>query len=234
MTPSTPSLTTDRALPLRERKKRRTRRALADAALRLFTEQGFEATTLDQLVDDVEVSKRTFFRYFASKEAVAMAAESELWDAYLVEVAARELRGPVLADLQEALSTTIRSLDSDWEQRFLASRRLAAHTTKAGSSALTDHSVTTSMTAQRQLVEVLEGMLGIDSREDVRLRLLGEIALSAWRCGAMNWVAGRGDGRPASEPIPDSRRGYGGREALIRRVDEAFDALPATLTLTAD
>ena len=37
----------DRSLPLRERKKLRTRRALADAALRMFTEKGFNATTLE-------------------------------------------------------------------------------------------------------------------------------------------------------------------------------------------
>lgn len=55
--------------------------------------------------------------------------------------------------------------------------------------------------------------------------LLGEFALSAWRCGARNWVAGRGsDGY-------DQRRGHGGTKILARRVEEAFDAIPAGLTL---
>ncbi|MBP2581970.1 AcrR family transcriptional regulator [Streptomyces sp. PvR006] len=60
---------------LRERKKQRTREALIKVALELFTAHGYERTTVDEIVDTVEVSQRTFFRYFSSKEEVAFAVQ---------------------------------------------------------------------------------------------------------------------------------------------------------------
>ncbi|WP_208325998.1 TetR/AcrR family transcriptional regulator [Amycolatopsis arida] len=221
--------TPDRALPLRERKKLRTRRALADTALRLFLAKGFHETTLDELVDAVEVSKRTFFRMYTSKEDVAMAAELELWEAYVTEVADRRLRGPVLAFLRETLIAAIQGLGPDWDRRFVATRGLIART-----PALWDRSLLLSVTVQSRIVEELEGKLGIDSRQDVRLRLLGEMSLSAWRCAARNWIAGRGhDGPPGRGEKLGSWRGPGGGAALLRRVEEAFDAIPDSLALAA-
>ncbi len=57
---------------LRERKKAKTRAAIREHALRLFREQGYEATTVDQIADAAEVSPSTFFRYFPTKEDVVL------------------------------------------------------------------------------------------------------------------------------------------------------------------
>ncbi|WP_035858614.1 TetR family transcriptional regulator [Cryptosporangium arvum] len=55
-------------LGLRERKKARTRAAIQTHALRLFREQGYQSTTVDQIITAAEVSETTFFRYFPTKE----------------------------------------------------------------------------------------------------------------------------------------------------------------------
>lgn len=219
----------DRALPLRERKKLRTRQALADTALRLFLDKGFQETTLDELVNAVEVSKRTFFRMYGSKEDVAMAAELELWDAYVAEVEARELHGPVLDFLRETLVAAIKGLGEDWDRRFLATRGLIGRT-----PVLWDRSLLLSVTVQSRLITELEIRLGVNSREDVRLRLLGELSLAAWRCAAKNWITGRGYTGPRGPRQKLGQwKGPGGSKELIRRVEEAFDAIPDSLTLTA-
>jgi len=63
---------------LRERKKARTRRLLIDAAVDSCLVNGYEATTVEQIAEAVEVSTRTFSRYFASKDAVFIAVIDDL------------------------------------------------------------------------------------------------------------------------------------------------------------
>ena len=78
-------------LGLRERKKQRTRATLIDAAVELCDRQGFDRTTVDQIAAIAEVSPRTFSRYFATKDAIALALVDEVVDSAAVELARQPL-----------------------------------------------------------------------------------------------------------------------------------------------
>ncbi len=64
-------------LGLRERKKARTRVQIRETALRLFLEQGYEATTVQQVADAADVSLSTLFRYFPTKARLALPFDLE-------------------------------------------------------------------------------------------------------------------------------------------------------------
>ena len=75
--PGTPiplSLPDQPPLGLRERKKAKTRAAIQAHALRLFAQQGYAETTVDQIAEAVGVSQSTFFRYFPTNEDVVLQA----------------------------------------------------------------------------------------------------------------------------------------------------------------
>ncbi|MET8054064.1 TetR family transcriptional regulator [Streptosporangium sp. NPDC005286] len=112
---------------LRERKKQKTRLALIDAALSLFLEQGYEATTVDQIAAAVDVSPRTFFRYFATKEDVALSLAADGQETMLAELATRpadEAPFTALSHAVRAMVTMLQEGDLDDTARFLRAREV--------------------------------------------------------------------------------------------------------------
>src|ERR1700749_964198 len=93
---------------LRERKKARTRAAIRQEALRLFREQGYQATTVEQIAAAAEVSPSTFFRYFPTKEDVVLQDDM---DVRLLE--ALEQQPPGLAPIA-AMRAAIRQVSASY------------------------------------------------------------------------------------------------------------------------
>ncbi len=135
---------------LRERKKARTHRALAEAARALFLSRGFATVTIEEIVARAGVSRRTFFRYFPTKEAAFFADQADRLDRFGVGMASRaaaapgapawthardalmDLAGDYMADVPAALrwnaelqsSEALRAedlrLDAEWEASIVA------------------------------------------------------------------------------------------------------------------
>jgi AcrR family transcriptional regulator len=99
--------------PRRERKKRQTRDALVHAALKLFDAKGYEHTAVREITDAVDVSERTFFRYFANKEDLALSFIKDGSDALVRELVARPPDEEPLTALRNAFRASLRTVTAD-------------------------------------------------------------------------------------------------------------------------
>lgn len=166
---------------LRERKKQRTRLALIDAALELFVAKGYDRTTVDEIVAVVQVSQRTFFRYFATKEDVVLSFIAE-YDAVLVEVlAARPPEEPprtaLLNAMHVVLSTVEGGGDEDME-RFRRFRQVIETTPALVAAQMAQYAAT-----EKVLVAEIARRQGTDPAKDLRPQLLVAFYMSAVRVG---------------------------------------------------
>lgn len=92
---------------LRERKTRQTRQAIHTAAVRLAHDQGFEAATIAQIAEAADISERTFFNYYASKEDAVVGVPLVNHDSAEIReiVAAAEFSDDLVASTAEVLTT---------------------------------------------------------------------------------------------------------------------------------
>lgn len=109
-------------MSLRERKKLAAWRAIRESALRLFDEQGYEATTIEQIAARANVSRATFFNYFESKDAVIRDLDPEERASWLAIMLARPTDEPLWESLCNILIAFNRSL----RERMLLQRTLTS------------------------------------------------------------------------------------------------------------
>src|SRR5574341_318016 len=173
------------ALGLRERKKLRTRRALADAASRLFLERGYDATTVADIAAAAEVSTRTFFSYFPSKEDVLFADTDERIEGLAAAFADARGDGEPRLDLLrrttvELILTTLQVRQQGWRTRL----QLVMTTPALRATALQRL-----FTAEQVVTDMIVAELGGGTHEgEVEATTIAGALLGAVRAVAMRWM----------------------------------------------
>jgi AcrR family transcriptional regulator len=159
------------AVGLRERKKARTRAALREQAMRLFREQGYAATTVEQIADAAEVSPSTFFRYFPTKEDVVLADDVDPILFRSLHEQPRDL--PPVQAIRAAVRDTFQQLAGDQWERERERYRLVVAEPELRSAMLDEVTRSTAM-----LAGVLAERLDRD-RDDLALRTFSGALIGA-------------------------------------------------------
>jgi AcrR family transcriptional regulator len=174
-------------LSLRERKKLRTRNDLAAAALRLFTERGFDQVTIDDIAAAVEVSPSTFVRYFERKEDVLLSADADRVDDLRAAMAARPADEPPLVAVRHALVALVDAIDLD-RDAMLARGRIISQTPSLRARSL-EHQTH----VEQALAQAVGDRLGADPASDVRVRVIAASSIAAVRVAFELWLAANAD-----------------------------------------
>lgn len=181
---------TGERLGLRERKKRATRQALHSEALRLVSERGFDDVTIEDIAAAADVSPRTFFNYFGSKEDVIVNPDPDRVERLRSLLASHTSADEQPLDVLE--SVLLASLEelTDRREEWLLRLRLVREI-----PALTPRHLAAFDAMERALVDDVARRTGRDAGSDIYPVLVGSAAMAALRASIARW--GAGDGRTA-------------------------------------
>src|SRR4051812_31803845 len=194
----------------RAQKKSRTRHELISAANRLFAAQGFDETTTEDIAEAADVSQRTFFRHFPSKEAVLYGDTEDLRARMRLALDARPDDEPVLVAVREAILTLADEYESHKDLRLLQARLAATYPSVSAFSR-----AVVQLQWEREIIEAVSHRLGVDALVDPRPEILAGAAMSALRAAIRRWTYSAG-----SEDLPTL-------------VEDAFDALGELASVAA-
>ncbi|MFD5873777.1 TetR family transcriptional regulator [Streptomyces sp. NPDC060322] len=186
--------TTTSAPGLRERKKRATRRAIAEAAVRLAAEHGVEHVTVEAISEAAGVSPRTFFNYFPSHDDAFVLVDDEVGERIRESVRGAPADLPPLDVVRDALVTELDGFESRQELWALQSKVLQR------SPHLIHRGLQAHMADERALAVALTDRLrdtGPDTEETpgtaLFARLLAAVTLTALRVALEHWCDHAGE-----------------------------------------
>lgn len=168
-------------MSLRERKKALTRTTIEDTGLRLFTEQGYDATTLDDICEAALVSRRTFFRYFSSKEDVVLSASHEEFTQAADQLRHRPPDEPVRESLTALVRERTAAIVANRDTQLLRGGLLSRTPTLAGSYLKV-------LTGFEHLLRDFVAERTGEATTDPRVRLIAAATVTAFRVSTETWV----------------------------------------------
>ncbi|MGW2293482.1 TetR family transcriptional regulator [Streptomyces violaceorubidus] len=189
--PSAPSETAPAASRpgLRELKKRRTRDLLLRSALELFTERGYEETTVDDIAEAADVSQRTFFRYFASKEEAAFFV-SRLAESHFVDaVRARPPEEAPLDALRGALAESWSTIGEAVERLVPLELHMRFYRVIESTPALLAAHLRRATELEEEIARVVARREGLDLDADPRPRVAVAVFGAVMRVTERIWSA---------------------------------------------
>lgn len=163
----------------RERRQAAARRALAERALQLFAERGYEATTVADIADAADMSTRTFFRHVRDKEEAMFAADEDVFDEVVAAAAATGTDLPPLAQLLRGLHALTASAQKDPEVKCARERVLEEN------PALRARDLAQQLRWQQQVQRFLQES-GASADE---ASLAAGLLLTIWREAYRRWIA---------------------------------------------
>lgn len=176
----------------RERKKLATHVALRAAALRLVAERGLHQVTVEDIAEAADVSVRTFFNYFPSKEDAIVGLDPEKADLLREALVSRPPEEPPLGALRAVLGdlgTAMVERSEEWSLRLAVVK---------GSPALLPRFLASFATYERALVEGVAARIGVDPDSDLYPTVVVEASIGALRAALGMWRTDEG-----ARPLPD-------------------------------
>lgn len=190
---------TTETVGLRERNKLRRREQITEAALRLFAERGFDGVTIEEIAEAADVSRRTFFRYFARKEDVIIAWKQQMADELRAALAERANEESPLDAAHGALATVVAGY-ADRPELTLGLMRLFEGGPKLHAGAdYEDWDVV--------LADGIAQRMGVDAARDSAPRLIATVGFAVLTATIETWAAN------------------GGKDDLVALLDDGFAEL---------
>lgn len=171
----------------RTRKKSKTRVELMEAGAELFAANGFDETTTTDIAERADVSQRTLFRHFRTKEALLYGDMDELLLELRGALQDRPNDEPVLSALREAMLSLADNFERNRDRRLLQGKLAAAYPSVSAYSR-----ATVQASWEREIISAMAARLRVDPTVDPRPEVIAGATMSAIRIATRQWTASEG------------------------------------------